>query len=219
MSDRLVIDFYNTEDDDWIRSPQVTKRHRSDAELFGKKMIRVIKKEGMNKAEFVESEHPRGQPKNAGEFSEKPGGGGEDVTEPKRQIAEQKEPNKPLSMADRNRIEMPALEDRGKRKVARVENSVYSDASQELLTAVLDELTLHISRAQEYNEKSSIYNAKSKILDIWSAASLTREGYYKFADAIIEQTSGLEQSPVYKQAVEWSVDAADKKYLKSIDFL
>jgi hypothetical protein len=39
MADRKVITFDSEEEDDWIRSPQVTKGHPSDAELFGKKLV------------------------------------------------------------------------------------------------------------------------------------------------------------------------------------
>lgn len=35
-NDELVITINSEENDDWIRSPQVTKGHPSDAELFGK---------------------------------------------------------------------------------------------------------------------------------------------------------------------------------------
>lgn len=37
MTDELIITINTEENDDWIRSPQVTKGHPSDAELFGKK--------------------------------------------------------------------------------------------------------------------------------------------------------------------------------------
>ena len=41
-----IIKFDNEEDDDWIRSPQVTEGHPSDAELFGtsSKKLKVVKK-------------------------------------------------------------------------------------------------------------------------------------------------------------------------------
>jgi hypothetical protein len=103
MNTRLALDFYNTEDDDWIRSPLVTNRHKSDAELS----VSAIEQETsgwrerkrnaklpppnvasndtgngeLGKGQFVESEHPRGgDDKNKGRFSRNPGARAEPVT-------------------------------------------------------------------------------------------------------------------------------------------
>ena len=75
MAEKVVITFDTEEEDDWIRSPQVTQDHISDKELFeqmkAKRKIKVTPSP-LTKAEFKEEEHPRKH----GEFAPKGTGDG-----------------------------------------------------------------------------------------------------------------------------------------------
>jgi hypothetical protein len=70
MTEPIVITIDNEQDDDWIRSPQVSKGHPSDWELFGHKKIAVKEVEPYDllKTEWDEAKHPRDH---TGEFAPK----------------------------------------------------------------------------------------------------------------------------------------------------